>query len=105
MNALLPQFSPNFVEVESPYGSTLDNRTIVLLLEAVAARSRPLEGISLHDFATLALHYLKISNLQGSQEESTICFCLSEFMRLGGARHEEITGELVKENQHLIALV
>jgi hypothetical protein len=37
-------------------------------------------------------HYLKLESIDNSPpEEETICFFLSEFMRLGTVNHEQIT--------------
>jgi hypothetical protein len=102
LKVLLSQFSEGFVEIESPYGSTLGNSTIRTLLRAVCGRRKEMEGVKLGDFARLTLHFLRMS---GVEDEEVVCFLLGELMRLGAAQHEEITRTLVKENQSLIALV
>lgn len=77
-----------------------------ILLRSIAKRQKEVEPVSLSSFAHMVLHMLKVTaNSNYPPEEDVICFCLAEFMRLGATRHEEITKELVKENQHLIALI
>jgi hypothetical protein len=46
-----------------------------------------------------------IESNRHSQLEVTLCYLFEQLMNAGLLTHEEITSKLMKENQHIIALI